>query len=203
MIRRPPRSTLFPYTTLFRSMQTDSRSRGQSESYSQNTQRLGRELMTPAELAPSEIYLGLTIVRPFPVFFPVLWPLLTSCGSLLLRIFLPCVRKTSPGTHTFFPSLPAAFTVSDSVQLLGFILSWKLALAYGLICDFYSSGQRFAAAFLQILPHGRHPWLKLYPSRCRADSGLSPFRTCAHRAHTKNASEPIWFRGVIYGSTLV
>ena len=33
------------------SMQTDSSSRGQSESYSQNTQRLGRELMTPAELA--------------------------------------------------------------------------------------------------------------------------------------------------------
>lgn len=122
---------------------------------------------------------------PSRFFFPVLWPLLTSCGSLLLRIFLPCVRKTSPGTHTFFPSLPAAFTVSDSVQLLGFILSWKLALAYGLICDFYSSGQRFAAAFLQILPHGRHPWLKLYPSRCRADSGLSPFRTCAHRAHTE------------------
>ena len=103
--------------------------------------------------------------------------------------FLPCVRKTSPGTHTFFPSLPAAFTVSDSVQLLGFILSWKLALAYGLICDFYSSGQRFAAAFLQILPHGRHPWLKLYPSRCRADSGLSPFRTCAHRAHTKKSCD--------------
>ena len=122
---------------------------------------------------------------PSRFFFPVLWPLLTSCGSLLLRIFLPCVRKTSPGTHTFFPSLPAAFTVSDSVQLLGFILSWKLALAYGLICDFYSSGQRFAAAFLQILPHGRHPWLKLYPSRCRADSGLSPYRTCAHRAHTE------------------
>jgi len=33
------------------SMQTDSRSRGQSESYSQNNQRLGRELMTPSELA--------------------------------------------------------------------------------------------------------------------------------------------------------
>ena len=124
-----------------------------------------------------------------PGFFPpVLWPLLTSCGSLLLRIFfriclLKCVRKTSPGTHTFFPSLPAAFTVSDSVQLLGFVLSGKLALAHGLICDFYSSGQRFAAAFLQILPHDRHPWLKLYPSRCRVDSGLSPFGTCAHRAH--------------------
>ena len=33
------------------SMQTEGRSRGQSESYSQNMQRLGRELMTPAELA--------------------------------------------------------------------------------------------------------------------------------------------------------
>ena len=33
------------------SMQTEGRSRGQSESYNQNIQRLGRELMTPAELA--------------------------------------------------------------------------------------------------------------------------------------------------------
>ncbi|NBK19929.1 VirD4-like conjugal transfer protein, CD1115 family [Anaerotruncus sp. 1XD42-93] len=33
------------------SMQTEGRSRGQSESCNQNTQRLGRELMTPAELA--------------------------------------------------------------------------------------------------------------------------------------------------------
>ena len=33
------------------SRQTDSCSRGQSESYSQNNQRLGRELMTPSELA--------------------------------------------------------------------------------------------------------------------------------------------------------
>ena len=33
------------------SMQTEGRSRGQSESYNQNTQRLGRELMTPSELS--------------------------------------------------------------------------------------------------------------------------------------------------------
>ena len=33
------------------SMQREGRSRGQSESFSQNTQRLGRELMTPAKLA--------------------------------------------------------------------------------------------------------------------------------------------------------
>ena len=33
------------------SMQTDGRTRGQSESYSQNLQRLGQELITPRELA--------------------------------------------------------------------------------------------------------------------------------------------------------
>ena len=105
--------------------------------------------------------------------------------------FFPMRPQDLPGySHVLFSSLPAAFTVSDSVQLLGFILSWKLTLAYGLICDFYSSGQRFAAAFLQILPHDRHPWLRLYPSRCRADSGLSPFRTCAHRAHTQKDRDP-------------
>src|SRR5258708_26275880 len=40
MIRRPPRSTLFPYTTLFRSMQTQRKAaaRGLNENY-------GRELM--------------------------------------------------------------------------------------------------------------------------------------------------------------
>ena len=75
-------------------------------------------------------------------------------------------------------SLPAAFTASGSVQLLGFILCWKLALAYGLICDYCLSGQKFAAIFLQILSHGRRPWFKLYP----ADSGFSPIKTCAHRA---------------------
>ena len=28
------------------------------------------------------------------------------------------------------------------------------------------------------------------PSRCRADSGLSPYRTCAHRAHTARRAAP-------------
>jgi hypothetical protein len=26
------------------------------------------------------------------------------------------------------------------------------------------------------------------PSHCRADSGLSPYRTCAHRAHAQKAA---------------
>ena len=59
-------------------------------------------------------------------------------------IYFKYAREISPGTHTFFSSLPAAFTVNDSVQLLGFVLAGKLALIYGLICDFCSSGQSFA-----------------------------------------------------------
>ena len=50
------------------SMQTEGRSRGQSESYNQNTQRLARELMTPSELATmpgGKCILQLRGVRPF------------------------------------------------------------------------------------------------------------------------------------------
>lgn len=50
------------------SMQTDGRTRGQSESYSQNTQRLGRELMTPSELSTmpgSKCILQLRGLPPF------------------------------------------------------------------------------------------------------------------------------------------
>lgn len=50
-------------------MQTDSRSRGQSESYSQNTQRLGRELMTPAELATMPGDKCILQLRGLPPFF--------------------------------------------------------------------------------------------------------------------------------------
>src|SRR2546430_4654456 len=44
MIRRPPRSTLFPYTTLFRSIDVDRRST--------KTTMLGREVTMPVALAP-------------------------------------------------------------------------------------------------------------------------------------------------------
>ena len=51
-------------------MQTEGRSRGQSESYNQNTQRLGRELMTPSELAtmPGDKCI-LQLRGPAPVLF--------------------------------------------------------------------------------------------------------------------------------------
>ena len=51
------------------SMQTEGRSRGQSESYSQNTQRLGRELMTPSELATMPGNRCILQLRGLPPFY--------------------------------------------------------------------------------------------------------------------------------------
>ena len=51
------------------SMQTEGRSRGQSESYNQNTQRLGRELMTPSELATMPGDKCILQLRSLPPFF--------------------------------------------------------------------------------------------------------------------------------------
>ena len=51
------------------SMQTEGRSRGQSESYSQNTQRLGRELMTPSELATMPGERCILQLRGLPPFY--------------------------------------------------------------------------------------------------------------------------------------
>ena len=99
-----------------------------------------------------------------------------------------------------FPLIPAISTAYDSVQLLGFDLYGSLTLIRSLY-GFCSSGQSFAAGFLQIPRHRRHPCLWLYPSHCRADSGLSPVRTCARRAHyTKN---PTLFQGGIFLEKMV
>ena len=51
------------------SMQTEGRSRGQSESYNQNTQRLGRELLTPSELATMPGDKCILQLRGLPPFF--------------------------------------------------------------------------------------------------------------------------------------
>ncbi len=80
----------------------------------------------------------------------------------------------------------------QSVQLLGFVLLRKLTLAQGLICGFCLSGQRFVqqgtcgAPAIRLSSDPTSRWTPLpltNPSHCRADLGLSPVRTCAHRAH--------------------
>ena len=67
--------------------------------------------------------------------------------------------------HDTFTLMPAAFTPARSRQVLGFGMSSYLTPCNRLICDFCSSGQRFAAGFLQIPPHDGHPclWLTLPP----------------------------------------
>src|SRR2546430_5579452 len=56
MIRRPPRSTLFPYTTLFRSPRGIGRSFGKSKESSQRSQRRPtlRETMRHTNERPSD-----------------------------------------------------------------------------------------------------------------------------------------------------
>ena len=55
-----------------------------------------------------------------------------------------------------------------------------------LISSFCTSGQMFAAGFLQIPPHDGHPCLGLYTSRHRACYGLAPIRECPCWASQKN-----------------
>ena len=57
------------------SMRTDGRSKGQSESYNQNTQRLGRELMTPAELATMPGDRCILQLRGLPPFYSLKYDL--------------------------------------------------------------------------------------------------------------------------------
>ncbi|WP_455953880.1 hypothetical protein, partial [Blautia sp.] len=44
------------------------------------------------------------------------------------------------------------------------------------------------SSFLQIPPHGGHPYLRLYPSHYRADWGLAPFGNVRRQAHTDKTS---------------
>src|SRR3712207_7890167 len=70
MIRRPPRSTLFPYTTLFRSPPIA---------------RL---------LAEARVQTTLPELRPGLTLLTRLWPLLSSTlGAAILGLFLPQVRS--------------------------------------------------------------------------------------------------------------
>src|SRR2546421_11122016 len=76
MIRRPPRSTLFPYTTLFRSYRN----------YASNLRDA-----TLAHASLSEHRSGLSPARSSTV--PVVWPhVLVVAGSGLFRDQAPCGR---------------------------------------------------------------------------------------------------------------
>ena len=110
---------------------------------------------------------------------------------------LPPVRPPRVLTRSF-TLIPALFTASDSVQLLGFGLSGSLTLAYGLT-RFLFVGPGFCPwrdlSTLQIRLSSdsasrRTPLPLANASHCRARSGLSPYRTCAHRAHQPKKRQP-------------
>ena len=96
------------------------------------------------------------------------------------------VHEASPGTHTFFPSYTCHIYCKRFRAVIGLRLVLQSHPRLQPLYGFCPSGQRFAAGFLQIPRHQGHPCLWLYPSHCRVDSGLSPVRTCARRAHQKS-----------------
>ncbi len=116
--------------------------------------------------------LGTNDCSVIPSFFPVLWPLLTSCGSLLLRIFSPMRPQDLPGySHVLFlftcriyrkaipcsdwalfcyanlPSPPALYAIS--------VRQTRALPIRGTFSPY--------SGFLQIPPHDGHPclWLTL------------------------------------------
>jgi len=127
-------------------------------------------------------------VQPFPQKknSKVLWPLLTSAALCLsIRAYLRLrLAQISPGKNADLhpmhpPHLPPSVPGSGRAS---FCLANSPTLD-GLLCDFCSSGQDFAASFLQIPPHDGHPcsWLILLAAKRIADFHR---RVCAHAGRT-------------------
>jgi len=103
--------------------------------------------------------------------------------------------QISPGIHTFFlsirlPHLPCMIPCSyRALACMAVLPSCMASMRFLFIRpEICPSVYLFpTSSFLQIPPRDGHPCLRLYPSPYRADSGLSPVRTCARRAHHKNS----------------
>src|SRR5688572_2764647 len=75
--------------------------------------------------------------------------------------------------------MPAAYTYKFSVQVSDFETIRLLIQLARLLCDFCSSGQRFACGFLQIPPRDGHPCRPANDSPCRVRRRLSLPSECA------------------------
>ena len=137
---------------------------------------------------------------PSRFFSTVLRPLLTSCGSLLLRIFFSNMStQMRPQDLPGYSHILSLFTCR--------IYRKRFRVAIGLCFDWqtyprFRPYMRFLFVRPEICPLGdlstpkirlssdsasrRTPLPLAKPSRYRADSGLSPYRMCAHRAHQKS-----------------
>ena len=106
--------------------------------------------------------------------------------------------QTSPGTTRFFPSIslphlsrmiPCSYWASACMAVLPsyetlYVVSVRQARGLPARVNRFP----LTSGFLQIPPRDGHPCLRLYPSRYRADSGLSPIRNVRRRAHHKNTA---------------
>jgi len=70
--------------------------------------------------------------------------------------------------------MPAAYTCMPSVQVWDFEDNGLLIRHARLVCDFCSSGQRFACGFLQTPPRDGRPCRPANSSPCRVCRGLAP-----------------------------
>src|ERR1700704_7123910 len=85
--------------------------------------------------------------------------------------------------------MSATFTPKLSVQVLDFEDIGLLIQLARLICDFCSSGQRFACGFLQIPPRDGHPCRPANDSPCRVRRRLSlPSKSVLPGAQSKRAA---------------
>ena len=115
----------------------------------------------------------------------------------MLHTPFPHVCETSPVKNDNFHPIYLLHlpwwirTVSDFV-LFGKLIHPTL----GLICSFYSSGQEFAAGFLQIPPCDGHPCLKLTLPTVKARSGFSPYSYRPCRANTKKPLQDVNLQGL-------
>ena len=135
---------------------------------------------------------------PSRFFFPpVLWPLLTSCSSLLLRIFF-----SNTSTQMRLQDLPGYSHVLSLFTRRIYRKRFRAAIGLCFALQTYPRFRpymRFLFVRPEFCPLGdlstpkirlssdsasrRTPLPLAIPSHCRAVSGLSPYRTCAHRAH--------------------
>ena len=128
----------------------------------------------------------------------LLWPLLTPARSALPRFLVQWLllskhsAQVSPGTTRFFlsihlphlsPVIPCSYWASACYAVLPsrktlYVISVRQTGDLPVVSLFPHP------ASFRFLSRG-HPCLRLYPSHCRADSGLSPVRNVRRQAHIK------------------
>src|SRR3712207_7639972 len=102
MIRRPPRSTLFPYTTLFRS-------RGLDGARAAEVQEAVRDLLAAERLAADELQVLAQVshVRPLAVEDRKSTRLNSSHANISYAVFCLKKKKTTVSyTHSYTPPTP-------------------------------------------------------------------------------------------------